>query len=86
MSYLHFIRNNSKNGFCKQKWSGKRTLVTVVAAYSGKNWPMKNKQKKQNTSHYTKLYLEFEAWIRVTSFHNKYTDFQIKIFRLMEEI
>lgn len=81
MSYLHFIRNNSKNGFCKQKWSGKRIVVTVVA-YSGKNWPMENKK----TSHYTKLYLEFETKIHVTSFHNKCTDFQINIFILMVQI
>lgn len=46
MSYLHFISNNSnsKNGFCKQKWSGKIIIVTVVAAYSG-NWPMENIKK-----------------------------------------
>lgn len=51
MSYLHFIRNNSKNGFCKQKWSGKRTLVTVVAAYSGKK--LANEKQTKKTKHVT---------------------------------
>lgn len=48
--------------------------ITVVAAYSGKNWP-KEKQK------YTKQYLEFEIKF-MSHLHNKCADFQIKRFRL----
>lgn len=54
--------------------SGRIKKYTVVAAYSGKDWP-KEKQK------YTKQYLEFKTKF-MSHLHNKCADFQIKRFRL----
>lgn len=38
----------------------KRIIITVVAEYSGKNWPKENK-KNHIILNYTELYLEFET-------------------------
>lgn len=41
-------------GFASRSGLVKRVVITVVAVYSGKNWPKDNKKY----SHYTKLDLE----------------------------